>query len=71
MIPINDYKNLFRDENSGAIVNGDTYEYLQYVKIKNEKKKQKNEIDEIKKELSYCVEPEEIKLNSMNKLFEY
>ncbi len=51
MIPINDHKNLFRDENSGAIVNGDTYEYLQYVRIKNEKKKQKNEIDDIKKEL--------------------
>ena len=40
MIPIDDHKNLFRDENSGAIVNGDTYEYLQYVRIKNEKKKQ-------------------------------
>ena len=52
MIPINDHKNLFRDENSGAIVNGDTYEYFQYVKIKNEKKKQKSEIDEIKNELS-------------------
>jgi hypothetical protein len=51
MIPINDHKNLFRDENSGAIVNGNTYEYLQYVKIKNQKKKQKNEIDDIKKEL--------------------
>lgn len=51
MIPIDDHKNLFRDENSGAIVNSDTYEYLQYVKIKNEKKRQKNEIEDIKKEL--------------------
>jgi predicted transcriptional regulator len=51
MIPIENHKNLYRDEKTGAIVNMDNYEYLQYAKIKEEKKKQKEEITTIKKDL--------------------
>lgn len=52
MIPVEGEKNLFRDENSGAIVNCDTFAYSQYIKMKNEKKKQREEIDKIKEDIS-------------------
>ena len=45
------HKHLFR-EDSGAIVNTDTAEYLQYVKLRAEKKKQREEIDQIKDDIS-------------------
>lgn len=51
MIPVEGDKNLFRDENSGAIVNCDTLGYAQYLKMKNEKKKQREEIEQIKKDI--------------------
>jgi predicted transcriptional regulator len=56
MIPVEGHKNLFRDEKSGAIVNTDTHEYFQYVKMRSEKQKQKEELDKIKNDI------EEIKL---------
>jgi len=52
MIPIEGHKNLYRDENTGAILNADNIEYSNYLKLKDEKLKQKNEIDNLKKELS-------------------
>lgn len=52
MIPIEGHKNLYRDENTGAILNGDNIEYNNYLKLRDEKLKQKNEIDNLKKELS-------------------
>ena len=51
MIPVEGHKNLFRDENSGAIVNCDTMEYNQYIKMKNERQKQKEEISKLKKDV--------------------
>ena len=45
------HKHLFR-EDSGAIVNTDTAEYLQYVKLRSEKQKQREEIDQIKEDIS-------------------
>jgi len=51
MLPIENHKNLYRDEKTGAIVNMDDYSYSQYIKIKEEKKKQKEEINTIKKDL--------------------
>jgi len=52
MIPIEGDKNLFRDENSGAVVNYDTFGYTQYIKMRSEKKKQKDEIDKMKEDIS-------------------
>jgi hypothetical protein len=52
MIPIESDKNLFRDENSGAVVNYDTFGYTQYIKMRSEKKKQKDEIDKMKEDIS-------------------
>ena len=52
MIPVEGHKNLFRDEKSGAIVNIDTHGYSQYIKMKNEKQKQKEELDQIKNDIN-------------------
>jgi len=51
MIPVEGHRNLFRDEKTGAIVNTDTFEYSQYIKMKCEKKKQKEELDQIKNDI--------------------
>jgi len=51
MIPVEGHKNLFRDEKSGAIVNIDTHGYSQYIKMKNEKQKQREELDQIKNDI--------------------
>jgi hypothetical protein len=51
MIPVEGHKNLYRDEHSGAIINCDSFGYSQYMRIKNEKKKQRDEIDQIKNDI--------------------
>jgi len=51
MIPIEGHNNLFRDESSGAIVNSDTIEYNQYIRMKNERQRQKDEIAELKSDV--------------------
>lgn len=48
MIRVEGHKNLFRDEETGAIVNTDTVAYQKYVSSRNERKKQKDEINELK-----------------------
>lgn len=52
MIPIEGHPNLYRDPSSGAIINTDSYSYDQYIKVKTEKKNQKEEIENIKNEIS-------------------
>mgnify|MGYP006290700503 FL=1 len=51
MIPVEGHKNLFRDEKTGAIVNCDTFAYSQYIKMKDDRKKQREEIDQIKSDI--------------------
>jgi len=51
MIPIEGHKNLFRDEKTGAIVNSDTFEYNQYIRMRKERQKQKDEISELKNDV--------------------
>lgn len=51
MIPVEGYQNLFRDEKSGAIVNTDSVGYEEYIRMREEKKKQRKEIDEIKNDI--------------------
>jgi GH15 family glucan-1,4-alpha-glucosidase len=50
-IPVEGHKNLYRDKNSGAIINYDGIEYSQYIRNKNERKKKNEEIDSIKKDI--------------------
>jgi hypothetical protein len=51
MIKVEGHTNLFRDEESGAIMNLDTAGYHEYVKKRSMKQKQRDEIDSIKSEL--------------------
>lgn len=51
MIPVEGHTNLFRDEKTGAIVNTDTFGYSQYIKMKSEKQKQREELDQIKNDI--------------------
>jgi hypothetical protein len=51
MIPVEGHKNLFRDEKTGAIINYDSVGYSQYMRLKEQKKKERDEIDEIKKDI--------------------
>lgn len=52
MIPVDGHKNLYRDEKTGAIVNCDTFAYSQYIKMKDDKKKQREEIDQLKSDIN-------------------
>lgn len=51
MIPVKGHPNLYRDENSGAIINCDTNAYNQYLNIKTSRQNQKDELDKIKQDI--------------------
>ena len=51
MIPVEGHKHLYRDENTGAIVNCDTSGYMRYKKMRNKKLIEKSEIDSLKSEI--------------------
>ena len=51
MIPVDGHKNLFRDENSGAIIILISYEYNQYLKLKRQKDNERSEIESLKKDV--------------------
>ena len=48
MIRVEGHKNLYRDENTGAIVNCDDVAYENYVRSVKASEKKKNEIDKMK-----------------------
>ena len=63
MIKVKDYPNLYRDEGSGAIINRNTVDYEQRLKVKRttdtqetELKKMREDIDELKNLLKILVE---------------
>lgn len=51
MQQVEGHKYLYRDK-SGAIVSTDTNEYSNYVRLKSEKQRQRDEIDELKKDIT-------------------
>jgi len=51
MIPVEGHKHLFRDEKSGAIINTDSHGFSQYKKSKNIRLTQKEEIDNMKRDI--------------------
>ena len=51
MIPVEGHKNLFRDENTGAIINCDNTAYQNYLKDKKRNSIKKAEIDAMKDEI--------------------
>lgn len=52
MIPVKGHPNLYRDENSGAIINCDYNSYNQYVHSLNNRNNQRFEIDNLKNEIN-------------------
>ena len=52
MIPVEGHPNLYRDEESGAIVNYDNLSYNQYLNTLNNRSNQKKEIENIKKDIN-------------------
>jgi hypothetical protein len=51
MIPIKDTTGLFRDEETNAVLNCNEHEYNEYLKIKNAKLQEKQELDKIKTDI--------------------
>tara|TARA_B000000557_G_scaffold177879_1_gene145006 strand:- start:15 stop:218 length:204 start_codon:yes stop_codon:yes gene_type:complete len=51
MIPVEGYKNLFRDEKTGAIVNMDAQGYSDYISNKRRNSDREAELNEMKKEI--------------------
>lgn len=52
LIRIEGHQNLYRDEETGAIVNTDTSGYSQYIKMKTKRQKQNDEIEQLKSDVS-------------------
>ena len=51
MIPVEGHPNLYRDENTGAIINYDMVGYNQRLKKIEKQKSDKRELDEMKKDI--------------------
>ena len=51
MIKVEGHSHLYRDETTGAIINCDDSGYDQYIKSLNYRKNQKEELDNMKKDL--------------------
>ena len=51
MIPVEGHKNLFRDENTNAIINTDTIGYENYMRMRKRNDDKQAELDEMKKEI--------------------
>ena len=50
MLKVEGHKNLYRTDD-GAIVNTDTIEYNQYMRLKNKRQSEKDEIDRLRREI--------------------
>ena len=51
MIRVKGYQNLYRDENSGAIINCDSLAYNQYVNALHNRELQKEELNKMKQDI--------------------
>tara|TARA_B100000131_G_scaffold89608_1_gene86356 strand:- start:918 stop:1115 length:198 start_codon:yes stop_codon:yes gene_type:complete len=56
MIPVKGYDNLYRDEDTGAIINADSSSYAAYMQLKSKKRMEKAELDSMKQEISEIKE---------------
>ena len=51
MIPVEGHKNLYRDKDSGAIVNTDSSGYNQYMQMKSARLPQREELDKMREDI--------------------
>jgi hypothetical protein len=56
MIPVEGHKNLYRDPNSLAIINCDDTEYNNYIRNRQDKARQKKEIEQLKNDVNEIKE---------------
>jgi len=51
LIPVEGYSSLFRDRFTGAIVNTDKSAYANYIRMKEQKQREKDELNQIKSDI--------------------
>ena len=51
MIPVEGHKNLYRDENTNAILNSDKIAYDNYINMRNKNKDREKEMKSMKEEI--------------------
>jgi len=51
MIPVEGHNNLFRDRETGAILNTDKSAYMNYIRMKEKRQRERNELDAIKSDI--------------------
>jgi len=51
LIPVEGYSNLFRDRFTGAIINTDKSAYSNYIRMKEQKQREKDELSKIKNDI--------------------
>ena len=51
LIPVEGHSNLFRDKNTGGIVNTDSSGYAQYKKLKQRRQTEREELDILKRDI--------------------
>lgn len=52
MIRVEGHTDLYRDDETGAIVNCDSHGYQEYIKARSEKHRQKREIEQMKQDIN-------------------
>lgn len=67
MIPVKDHKGLYRDEKTNAILNCNDMEYEQYIKTKNQKISEENEIKTIKSDIEEIKKCLKLIMEGINK----
>lgn len=52
LIPVEGHNNLFRDSETGAIINKDRSAYNHYIRMKEQKQRERDELDQIKSDIN-------------------
>ena len=66
MIPIKDNGGLFRDERTNAVINSNDTEYNNYIKAKNAKLSEKEQLDKMKDDISEIKDALKIIMQKIN-----
>jgi vacuolar-type H+-ATPase subunit I/STV1 len=67
MIPIKDNKGYYRDEKTNAILNWNDNQYREYIRIKNKKHSDSEELNKIKKDIEEIKSALKTIVESINK----
>ena len=66
-IKVKDSGSLYRDEDSGAILNCSDSEYDRYLKLKQQKLRESNEMDKLKNDVDELKDMMKLILNKLDK----